>query len=367
MPTDRTRVLRRFWFQAHKWLGIALAIMFIPLSLTGSLLVWDEPLDRLLRPSHHRAGGAPALPATAYADAARAVLPGNLAILSMNLQGDGPVQVVAGERKPAPGRRGPPPRTGVWLDPATARVIDVGPTASPLVRWMHVFHGSLMVPGVGRTIVGWLGVAMFVSAVSGLWLWWPLSGRPIRGLRWKRRRETDANLHYLAGFWMAIPLGLLALTGALISFPVLTGAGGRAGMRQPPAPPLATTRLDPAAAIAAAVPLAHGRPVSLTWPTEREPAWKVGFGRGRPPVSVDDASGRAGEAAGGGDARRSMPLYRKLHQGDGTGFVYQLIIFVAGIAPALLGVTGIIMWLRGRRWKGDLRRRRSQPMAVPAE
>ena len=33
-----------------------------------------------------------------------------------------------------------------------------------------------MVPGWGRTIVGWVGVFMFVSCLTGIWLWWPLSG-----------------------------------------------------------------------------------------------------------------------------------------------------------------------------------------------
>jgi len=364
MASSNALALRRVWFQAHKWLGIALAVIFIPLSLTGSLLVWDEPLDRLLRPSHHRAGGPTALPVDAYIQAARQVLPARLAIVALALPKDGPVLVTAGERRPDPARRGPPQRVGVWLDPATARVIDTGPTASPLVRWMHVFHGSLQIPGVGRKVVGWLGWAMFVSAVSGVWLWWPLVGRWIKGLRWRRQRETDANLHYLVGFWMAIPLGVLALTGALISFPALTGGASRP--RQPPSLPLAQPRLTAEEALAAALPLARGAaPVSLAWPTEREPQWKVGFGRSGS-IAVADEGGRAAPA-GRGDGPRRMPLYRKLHQGDDTGLVYRLLITIAGAAPALLGVTGIIMWLRSRRWRGQAAGRRRTRVTVPAE
>ena len=37
--------LRRAWFQVHKWLGIALAILIIPISLSGAALVWHDWLD----------------------------------------------------------------------------------------------------------------------------------------------------------------------------------------------------------------------------------------------------------------------------------------------------------------------------------
>jgi len=56
MGIDVTKVqLRNAWFQVHKWIGLLLAIILIPLSFTGSLLVWDDALDRLLEAT--RAGG----------------------------------------------------------------------------------------------------------------------------------------------------------------------------------------------------------------------------------------------------------------------------------------------------------------------
>ena len=32
--------LRNAWFQVHKWIGLILAILIIPLSLSGAALVW---------------------------------------------------------------------------------------------------------------------------------------------------------------------------------------------------------------------------------------------------------------------------------------------------------------------------------------
>ena len=48
---------RRTWFQVHKWIGLILAILIIPLSLTGSALVWDEALDHGLNPQRYQVSG----------------------------------------------------------------------------------------------------------------------------------------------------------------------------------------------------------------------------------------------------------------------------------------------------------------------
>jgi uncharacterized iron-regulated membrane protein len=38
------------------------------------------------------------------------------------------------------------------------------------------------------------------------------------------------------------------------------------------------------------------------------------------------------------------------------GPIWQIVIFLGGIAPAVLAVTGIVMWLRTRKWRGERKR-----------
>jgi hypothetical protein len=73
---------------------------------------------------------------------------------------------------------------------------------------------------------------------------------------------------------------------------------------------------------------------------------------GRPlRLQLDDATGEISTAVQ--TARGPiMGLMRKLHDGGGMGIVWQVIIFLGGIAPAALGITGVTMWLRSRRWRG---------------
>jgi uncharacterized iron-regulated membrane protein len=45
------------------------------------------------------------------------------------------------------------------------------------------------------------------------------------------------------------------------------------------------------------------------------------------------------------------------------GLVWQTLIFLGGLAPALLGITGILMWLRTRGWRADVARRKAKAAA----
>jgi hypothetical protein len=46
---------------------------------------------------------------------------------------------------------------------------------------------------------------------------------------------------------------------------------------------------------------------------------------------------------------------RRIHDGTGMGALWQTIIFIGGIIPALLAVTGILMWLHIRRGRSRAR------------
>ncbi|MDB5676379.1 MAG: peptidase, partial [Sphingomonas bacterium] len=168
--------MRRAWFQVHKWIGLILAILIIPLSVTGAALVWDDALDRGLNPQRYAVSGGAAIDTQAYVDAAHAALKPGENIATMSRDDDGPVVIAANlpAKRQANGIQaaGPPSRTTLWLDPPSARLLDRASGNNGLIRAMHQIHGSLMIPGAGRAIVGWIGVAMAFSCFTGLWLWW---------------------------------------------------------------------------------------------------------------------------------------------------------------------------------------------------
>lgn len=351
--------LRRFWLDVHLWIGAGLFVLLVPLGISGSVLVYRDAVEQALYPQRYAVSPGPAtLNPSAYLDAAgRAFGPGvRPAQLRLPDKAGEPV-VVSGRGKPArPGAR--PAMLSAWIDPPTGRVLASSPPLAGLVRLAHDLHGQMLIPQVGRKVVGWLGVAMLVNCLTGLWLWWPRGNKLLKGLRWRRSPSTMMNLHHLAGFWLLVPLAVLSATGAYISFPEAVRAisGTKApqgGGPQRGAPPLDHPALTPEAAVARAL---DGKPnarlVSLSLPSKGpKPAWRIEVaGVGKPQaVMVDDATGavRPAPPQGGGDP--AVRLMREVHEGSAPGQPWRVIVFVAGFAPALLGVTGIVMWLRRLR------------------
>lgn len=389
---------RKLWFNVHLWLGVSLFLAMIPLCLSGSYEVWHEELDRLINPQRYELSGHELRPTSAYISAANAAFSDRASAATVRLPeraGD-PVVVIGPIRRvdpPAAAEGGPlssatqrpprrPPQLTAWIDPASARVLDVADTSKSFRQWIHRVHGSLLIPEIGRKVVGWLGWAMFISAVSGLWLWWP-RGDLRKGFRWKRTPNTLLNLHYFAGFWVALPLGALALTGALISFPQTTrtalGAvapvspqqsrslgGGGAPLTDP-----ALTVDDAVAAALAATPGGVLRSVSLP-NKDKEPTWRMQFERNGQDVavSIDDRSGEAEilrpRPALAGDA--ALRMSRRIHDGSDMGIVWRVMITIAGVIPAILGITGVIIWASRQTRKLQMRRRAREDAApVPAE
>jgi hypothetical protein len=72
---------------------------------------------------------------------------------------------------------------------------------------------------------------------------------------------------------------------------------------------------------------------------------------GAPPqaISVDDATGAVRAPRDAPPADPISAMVRKVHAGDDMPEIWRWIITVVGVAPTLLGVTGIVLWLRRPR------------------
>jgi len=370
--------LRRFWLDVHLWIGVGLLIALIPLSVTGSILVWHDQLDRALHAKRYETTGTSVSRGIIdYAQTAQAAFGDRAQLTQIRLpQKPGDPVVAVGRIRGESGPGGRPRTLNAWIDPPTAKVLDTAEVAKGFTMVMHRVHGSLLIPDIGRKVVGWLGWAMFVSSATGLWLWWPRHAGVLKGLRWHRGASTLFNLHHMVGFWVCVPLAVLSLTGVYISFPQTSRAFF--GLPQPPprpqgpgrfAPPMPQPNLTLAQAVAVAQAEAPGAAVTeINVPTRgKEPTWRVGLkapDAERPKtIQVVDATGLAKAGRGdresgpsGGAPDRVSPLMRRIHDGNEMGLVWQLVIFVGGLAPAVLGITGVVMWLRRQARQKALRR-----------
>jgi uncharacterized iron-regulated membrane protein len=347
MARLRLRALSR---TVHLWIGVALFLVLAPIGLTGSYLVYDDQIDSLMHPQRHAASGPAALAPGAYVEAARQAFGARAQPTQLRLPlgpGSGPVTVQGGQLT-------------AWLDPASGKVLDVGAPRQELRGFIHQLHGNLFMVQPGRKLVGWLGLFMFVSCVTGLIIWWP-RGAILKGLAWRRSPTAWSNLHHMAGFCICVPLALLSFTGAAIAFPevvrMVSGAPAPDQGARPGEAAVTQPHLTVDAAVAAALAEAGSggvQQVVLPAPGPH-PAWRVLLrnDQGGVQVRVDDRTGKAKASPapppgpGGGDPL--MRLLRQVHDGGDTGPLWRGIIAFAGLAPALLGVTGIVLWLKRRQ------------------
>ena len=374
--------LRRVWLTLHLWLGVGLMVVLVPLSVSGALLVWHDALDRALYAQRYAVSGpAAAQSASAYATAAQTAFAGQAALTQLRLPfraGD-PV-VAVGRILGPPGANGRPRTLNAWIDPPTAKVLATAEIANTATMVIHRLHGQLLVPTVGRRIVGWLGWAMFVSAATGLWLWWPRHANGLKGLRWRRGASPLFNLHHMTGFWLCLPLAVLSLSGVYIAFPQAShallgappppgpGMGQRRAGNDPRfAPPLAAPHLTVDQAVGAALAEAPGATLaSVNLPQAgKGPAWRIEV---QPPGKASSRTIRVGDFSGAVKPAKDRPAgsregapdkrsrwIRRLHDGTDMGPAWRTIITAAGIAPLVLSLSGLGMWLRRRARRLKLR------------
>jgi uncharacterized iron-regulated membrane protein len=379
MAGSRAARLRRLWLNVHLWIGVGLAVLLIPISISGGLLVWHDEIDALLTPQRYAVSGAQvALPPSVYlAKATEAVAadPERLQATGLRYpeQPGWPVRVVTRAQQSESGGR--PRFVTVFLDPPTGAVLDVMEFRASFIGFLHVFHENLTIPQYsGRQIAGWAGVGMLILSLTGIWLWWPRNlsslGSLLRALRWTRSSRFTFNLHAMLGFWIALPLAAVSLTGIYLSFPqtarglmssiaTMSPQGQRGGFAAEVA-----TQTDLTADRALQIALAtapNATPATLFLPTvqrgsggggNRGLAWRIQLTRatGDEPVTVmvDDRGGRATMAPPPQSGDRAASWIRWIHEGSHSGPVWRAIAFLTGVFPTIFAVTGVIMWLRKR-------------------
>jgi uncharacterized iron-regulated membrane protein len=392
--SDAARI-RTVWWTLHRWIGVGLAVLLVPIAVSGALLVWHDHLDAVIHPGRYAVSGAQMIQPSVYLASAGTALAGSAQPAAIRFPESEGWPVVVMARGAARAESGPPRIINVYLDPPTARVLDVVDFRPSLIGWLHRFHENLTIPEYsGRAIVGWVGVGMLILSLTGIWLWWPRNGAFLPGLRWRRATHTTTNLHHLLGFWISIPLAVVSFTGIYLGFPQtarqvmssiapMTPQGPRPGFGAT----VRDTRLGPDGALSAALAAQPGaRAAVIFLPTananagERArarggeatsvrdggnatetgpgPRWRIQLRKADSgeitTVMVDDRSGAVERSPDPLAGDRAAQWIRWIHEGSHSGPVWQFVVFLTGAFPLIFAVTGIIMWWRGRRSRASL-------------
>jgi uncharacterized iron-regulated membrane protein len=376
--------LRRALFQIHLWTGVTIAIYAVVIGLTGSALIFKTELDSAAHPAIY---AIPPQPRQVAFDATvrqiEAAHPQWIAFALRNFEGPNAAELLM---RPAAGAFTPNYRI-VSFNPYTGQVLLDRLRYDGVLGFLSNLHVYLLSGERGLLVSGWMAMGLLLLCITGLVLWWPGVQRWASALVLKRRaswQRLNFDLHTVIGFWSCAALLVVTLTGLDFAFPgpsgkmieLLTGRGYQdsgvsvdaiAKPQQKSAAPV--MRVDEAIAAAQKVLPTGAPPGYLQFPSSPKAPYRVtGYYADAAPYSqlvrilLDSHTGALLAYSDTRDqdfGSRAEQYFVAVHFGlfGGNG-VFGLLVKIAwvllGVVPALLAVTGVLMfWNRKLRalWK----------------
>ena len=213
--------MRKILFWSHLVVGCIAGLVILILSVTGVLLAYERQViawvDRDLRhsPSREGAGHAQMGMVLEKLREQQSSLP---TAFTMRRSPDSNVEATFGRDRV------------LYLDPRTGALLGEG--SSAIRRFFHSvedWHRWLALSNAnratGRAVTGACNLAFLGLILSGPFLWLPKRWswqhlRPIVVPRWGvMGRARDFNWHNSLGIWSAVPLFLIVVSGAVMSYP----------------------------------------------------------------------------------------------------------------------------------------------------
>lgn len=356
------KIVRKTIFWLHLGIGLLAGVLVLMMSVTGVLMAFERQIIEKADGFHIVASADKALGPEALLETVRKSKQPPSSVL-FERDAAKPVVFQFGKEKT------------LFADPYTGKALGNGnTTVRGFFKFILGWHRWLGREGAsqatGKAIIG-IGNLMFLFLlVSGIFLWfpkrWTRSGVKVITLLQKRLkgRARDWNWHNVFGFWAAMPLLIIVISGTVISQPwanaiVFRLAGEKLppqGERKKPAPftlPENLTGLDAAlATVKSANP--DWQSIQLQLPFTKAATFAVADShRGRPDlrrtVTVDlttSAIVKSERFAALGPGRQTRTWIRWLHTGEAGGLPGQTIAGLAAMASAVLVWTGFSLSFR---------------------
>lgn len=364
-------------FKFHLYSALTLGLFFAAMGLTGSIAVYGDAVDELLNPRL-----VIAQPQDKYQSldrimaAVRAAHPDRRGPWILEMPRSPESMLTAWYERPGLNESIRNSPLMVAVNPYTAEVVASRFWGETAATWLLDLHTQLHAGWLGLNAVGWLGLALLLSALAGLSLWWPGLG----GLRraFAVRHDAGANrlaldAHRLVGLLSAGVLVIVAFTGFNLVFPKpsewLVGAAGMGhgddgpNVRGSAIPNARPVGLDEAVLLARG-PFPHAEVRRVTTPDGADGTYRISL-RQRSEVNqrhpmttvwVDRYSGQIREVrnpARFSAGETALTWLWPLHTGEAFGGWGRFLWFLAGLCPALLYATGLLHWLVAQGWVRD--------------
>jgi uncharacterized iron-regulated membrane protein len=381
--------LRRALFQVHLWVGVLLAAYAFVIGITGSVLVFKEEIEHQMWPAVFQVASGPRqITIQESVNRIQGARPGWVPFALRDFTRPNEATTVLMRRTNAPST---PNYREVSFNPYTGQVLLDRLRYAGLLGWIDNLHVYLLSGQSGLRVSGAMALGLLILCLTGIVLWWPGVKRWSAALvlnpkaRWRR---LNWDLHSVVGFWSCVALLVVTFTGIDFAFPDAVGnfvelaTSGSLSVQEAqatqPKPKLAVNdapimTIDEAME-AARRGLPQAAPAGyMSLPANSKSPYHVtGYYTGALPYSqlvrmtLDPHTGAVlyqsdtrNETLGSRVEQSFTTIHFGSFGGSGVlGVIVKLIWVLLGIVPALLAVTGLIMywnrklrpaWLRMKR------------------
>lgn len=371
--------LRALAVRLHRYAGVLLAIFLILSGATGSMLAFHAEIDRYLNPAWFAAKTrGTALPLSTLIAAVEARYPS--AYVNRVTLPQLPDSTLRLSLAPRSGSDAAAVTTvnQVYVDPASGEILGARNWGAlrldraHLVPFVYELHHRLHLGAWGAGLLGGVAIVWVLDCFVGLYLAWPRPAwaalRRALGVKWRAgRARLHYDVHRAGGLWFWPVLLILALSGVYLNlgqeifrptlalFTELTSPPDSAMPTRPN--PAALPALDWDAALARAAQVLPGARLGEIRYTPATGVYRVGFHTEgdistRYPGTLVYVAGESGRVLGvqrpnagtAGDVILEWQF--PLHSGQAFGLAGRALIALAGLAAAVLSVTGIVIWRR---------------------
>lgn len=282
----------------------------------------------------------------------------------------------------------------IFVDPYTAQVKGIQlwhPKdrywGRPLVSFIMQLHWCLLLGKTGGIINGILAALSIISVLTGLIVWWPLTGKFKQALTFKRRAGAvrfNFDLHKTVGIYSTLVLLPVLFSGIYMVLPDRVNV--LVNLLSPVDRPNAYSTIplkihssspqagQPAISVSEVEAIVQKRsPAGKLWmlnaPKDRQDAYtvmkndvtEISRFTGYRDFAVDQYSGdilKVYDRGTGSIGDMFLDWQWPLHSGHAFGWTGRILVFLSGLACPVLYVTGVIRWLQKRR-ANNLRTKRS--------
>ena len=349
--------MRRWVFRVHLWIGALAGGFFVVLGITGSILAFEAPLDRVLNarlayisPSPHD------LPLSQVLGSVGASFPSD-GIAAVTFAGSSNLawQVAL-------------PSGIAYVNPHTGQVLGLRSRGETFLGFARRLHVNLASGNIGRSTIRWSNLAALLLLISGLGLWWRDGRIRLHGFDGTRRFWSQ--LHKAIGVVFSALLLIASGTGAFISFegPVSQAIRAFKGSDQIipshlslPQPRLGTAYTEPDQALTVAQALLPKDAPSRMQMPAYGGTYKISMIEHRfmwsdveRVVTIDPYSGKVLFVSSAADlsfVQRLFAANEAVHTGAFFGVVGRALMALAGIMVLPQAISGFMMWWKRIRAK----------------